>query len=738
MKQHIARVMVNLSLDRTFDYVVPNDLVKDATIGSMVRVPFGNSSRNGFIVGLPNFSKFDKLKAIQAVVSERALLPGPLLKLGEWMADYYCCSHEQAVHGLLPAVVRDQKIGKKKRKKVYLVDDIDLADILIALETRAPRQAVVVKFLVQRRSSALSRLLKTTGADHSVIKSMVKKGIVRVEEEVQERSPFSTEKIVRTQPLDLTSEQQAVFEQITKCIDAGGGEVVLISGVTGSGKTEVYLQAIAKCLDRGQEAIVLVPEIALTPQTIERFRGRFGDEISVLHSHLSAGERFDEWNKINEGRVKIAVGARSALFAPFQQLGLIVVDEEHETSYKQDSVPRYHARDVAVVRGKFENAVVVLGTATPSFESYYNTRVGKYVLARLTKRVDEQKMPRMEVVDMCNEAMASGRPQILSKRLISLTRNILEAGEQAMFFLNRRGYATQMQCTKCGYVAECEECSVNYTYHRKAEQLICHICGSVRRAPDKCPECKDAGIRYSGLGTEKVEAAVRKTFRNARVHRMDSDTMTRKESYKEVLTAFRVGEIDILIGTQMIAKGLHFPNVTLVGIIFADLTLNMPDFRAGERTFQLLVQVAGRAGRGDVQGRVVVQTYTPHHTVLTSALNHDFEAYYESEISSRMQLELPPYSHMLLIQFKGPEEAEASGAADLFRTDVASRLPEGMKMTPVRPSPILKKRGLFHYQILCYGKRIVSLSRIIKEIKSKSKLPKSVVISVDVDPYSMI
>jgi primosomal protein N' len=451
----------------------------------------------------------------------------------------------------------------------------------------------------------------------------------------------------------------------------------LLHGVTGSGKTEVYLQAIAHVLEQGRGAIVLVPEISLTPQTVERFKARFSHGpnrtlVAVLHSHLSAGERHDEWHKIRQGRARIVIGARSAIFAPIEPLGLIIVDEEHEHSYKQEEAPRYHARDVAVVRGRREGAVVVLGSATPSLESYHNVTRGKYELLELPHRADHKTMPLVRVVDMRQEARKEKGTPIFSLQLKEAITQRLEKKEQVMLFLNRRGYATSMQCPKCGYVAECPNCSVALTYHRRAQRLLCHICGHDTPAPAVCPasKCRNPAIRYAGLGTEKVEDTLTKLFPHASIRRMDSDVLKRKDDYRHILGDFKRGKIDILVGTQMIAKGLHFENVTLVGVIYADLSLHQADFRAGERTFQLLTQVAGRAGRGAVEGEVFVQAFTPFHPAIQYARRHDFTGFYDQEIEFREQLKYPPVGRVALLTLKGRNEDKVKFAADHLRKEL--------------------------------------------------------------------
>jgi primosomal protein N' (replication factor Y) len=562
---------------------------------------------------------------------------------------------------------------------------------------------------------------------------------------------------------------------------AKSSQVFLLHGVTGSGKTEIYLQAIAHTLEQGKGAIVLVPEISLTPQTVERFKARFSSGklqtlVAVLHSHLSAGERHDEWHKIRQGRARIVIGARSAIFAPVEPLGLIIVDEEHEHSYKQEEAPRYHARDVAIMRGRMENAVVVLGSATPSLESYYNCKHGKYTLLELPERVDDQKMPHVRVVDMRQAASRQrgkeGIP-IFSPQLKEAITQRLEKHEQTILFLNRRGYSTSLQCPKCGYVAQCPNCSLALTFHRQEQKLCCHICGHVAPVPSVCPneKCKNPAIRFAGTGTQRVEETLAKLFPHARVKRMDADTMKRKDDYRKVLGGFRAGKTDILVGTQMIAKGLHFPNVTLVGIIYADLALHQPDFRAGERTFQLLTQVAGRAGRGDVEGEVFVQAFAPFHPAIQYARRHDFPGFYEQEIEFREQLKYPPVSRVALLTLKGRNEDKVKFSADHLKRELekellpssaggasvpASRPDNREDGSRVRsphpgskntfsdliiagpaPAPLLRAETFYRYQIMLRTRAMSKLSQALAKIIETLALPEDVTLTVDIDPVSL-
>src|SRR5213083_1501070 len=614
-KANYIRVIIDRAIHRELDYLVPETLADRVGVGSRVRVPFRDKSTLATVVAALDHSEAEGIRPIEAVIGEAPILSEQLLELARWISAYYCCPIETVMRSLLPQVIRRAEVGWKKQLFVQPGRKID-SEALEKLRKRAPRQAELLEAILRLEAPIrASQLLRQTSLDNQTLRALVKRGLVELREEAIVRDPHADEQFIATSNLILNQEQTHALKEIALALDSPEkARPILLHGVTGSGKTEIYLQAIRAALERGHTAIVLVPEISLTPQTVERFKGRFADmqdAVAVLHSHLSEGERHDEWHKIHSGRARIVIGARSAIFAPLKNLGLIVVDEEHETTYKQEEAPRYHARDVAVVRAKIEKCVVVLGSATPSLESYHNATTGKYRLAILTQRVDEKQMPLMRIVDLRQERRKEKAAAILSEKLRTAIEERLTKKEQTILFLNRRGFSTSLLCSNCGKARDCPNCSVALTFHRSMSRLNCHLCGHTAAVPKKCPECGQDALIYVGFGTEKVESTVAQIFPNAVVRRMDADSMTRKEAYRETLRAFRAGKIDILVGTQMIAKGLHFPNVTLVGIINADLALHLPDFRAGERTFQLLTQVAGRAGRGETPGEVFVQTYTP-------------------------------------------------------------------------------------------------------------------------------
>src|SRR6266404_6986665 len=641
-----VRVIVDRAIRRELDYSVPENLAGRVGVGSRVRVPFRDKSALATVVAILEHSDAKGVRPIEAIIGEAPALSEELLELARWISAYYCCPIEVVMRSLLPQVIRRAEVGWKKQLFVQPARKIDNEEVE-KLRRRAPRQAELLEAISRLETPVRAAdLLRQTSLHNQTLRALVKRGLAELREEAVVRDPHADEQFVATSNLVLNPEQLFALKEIIQALDLPeSARPILLHGVTGSGKTEIYLQAIRAALERGRSAIVLVPEISLTPQTVERFKGRFAeaqDAVAVLHSHLSEGERHDEWHKVHSGRARIVIGARSAVFAPLKNLGLIVVDEEHETSYKQEEAPRYHARDVAVVRAKFEKCVVLLGSATPSLESYHNTLTGKFELATLTQRVDNCQMPRIRVIDLRQEKRSDRAGTILSEKLRAATAERLDKHEQTILFLNRRGFSTSLICSNCGRARDCPNCSVALTFHRSILRLNCHLCGHTAAVPKKCPECGEDALIYSGFGTEKVEATVGHIFPKAVVKRMDADSMTRKEAYRETLRAFRAGKIDILVGTQMIAKGLHFPNVTLVGIINADLALHLPDFRAGERTFQLLTQVAGRAGRGETAGEVFVQTYTPFSPSIQFARHHDFAGYFEQELEFRERCDFPP------------------------------------------------------------------------------------------------
>lgn len=747
----VARVTLDVAVRREFDYLVPEELEPSVHEGTRVKVPFGPREVMGVVTAVLDESPHGNLREIIKTVGGQALVTPPILRLVRWIADYYCCAPEIAMKAVLPDAVRKEEEGWRERLYVRALPQHG------ELPKLTKRQEDLWTIVEEWRELPLQELVRLAGTTSATIRKLEDKGLVSIAPQISERDPYAKEHILPTQPLELNEQQATALESIVESMERlakrdddeakpVGDNVFLLHGVTGSGKTEVYLQAIANALGQGKGAIVLVPEISLTPQTVERFKARFSQGpqqtlVAVLHSHLSAGERHDEWHKIRQGRARIVIGARSAVFAPVEPLGLVIVDEEHEHSYKQEEAPRYNARDLAVVRGQQEGAAVVLGSATPCMESYHNVQRKKYGLLSLTERVDNIQMPIVRVIDMRSAARKEKGVGIFSPQLREAILQRLEKNEQVMLFLNRRGWSSSLQCPECGFVAECPNCSVSLTYHRAAQQLMCHICGHVEPAPKKCPqtECGNAAIRFSGLGTEKVEAALEKGFPSARVKRMDSDTLKRKEDYRRILGDFRTGKIDILVGTQMIAKGLHFPNVTLVGIIHADLSLHIPDFRAGERTFQLLTQVAGRAGRGEVEGEVYVQSFTPFHPAIQYARRHDYVGFYEQEIEFRQQLNYPPVGRVALLTLRGRSEDRVKFVADHLRREmdtVAKELGEVVVAGPA-PAPLLRAENFYRYQIMLRTSRMPQLSRKLSALRETFQIPEDLRLVIDIDPMSL-
>ncbi|MFH1190141.1 MAG: primosomal protein N' [Candidatus Omnitrophota bacterium] len=590
----------------------------------------------------------------------------------------------------------------------------------------------------------LLKLTKWIGENYfcswgEAIGAVIPGGIKKGKESIGSRikvPEMTAEDFTITDPHVLVEEQEKALAEIVECVDKGASRTFLLHGITSSGKTEVYLQAIDAVLKLGKQAIMLVPEIALTPQTIERFISRFGHRVAVTHSHMTPAKRYLEWKKIKDGKADIVVGARSAVFAPMSRLGLIIIDEEHETTYKQDDVPRYHARDVAEERSKLNKCPLILGSATPSLESYYRAKQGIYKLIRLTKRIDDRLLPRVKIVDMRMDLATRKKIAIFSRVMLDAVDNALKAGKQVIIFLNRRGFSTFINCKKCGLVVKCRRCDAVMVYHFEEKKLVCHYCGYHQAPPDICPKCHSGYIRYSGLGTEKVESELSRAFSHVKMARMDSDTTAKKGSHDRILSRFKSGEVKMLVGTQMIAKGLDFPQVTLVGVVSADVTLNIPDFRSSERTFNLLTQVGGRAGRGEDGGEVIIQTYAPGHYAILAAAKHDYEKFYEEEIISRKELHFPPFVSLIKIVVRARnEEIARQTAAEMVET-MRAEDKDAMIAGPA-PAPMARMRGYYRYNILLKGKDKVPMCALLKKVLGNFRKPHGVLIAVDVDPISM-
>jgi len=743
----IARVQLEGSAALVLDYAIPEKMASRIGVGTRVMVPLQNQRVPAVAIELLQSSEHrGKLKEVSSIVGSRPMFTPGLLKLADWVAEYYIVPVHRVLRAMLPQAVRDKPETFLTDSHLKLVKEPP-PDVLEKMHARAPMQARVIEELRRRAGEAtLSELRRDLPSATTVVKALLKNGWITRSEIRVERDPFQTEEFLPSLPLTLTEEQKAAYDHVIAALQKPGeAKPILLHGVTGSGKTEVYLQAIAEVLKKNQTALVLVPEISLTPQTIERFKARFSekkDSIAVLHSHLSDGERHDEWFKVQEGRADIVIGARSAIFAPLERLGLIIVDEEHEPSYKQEDSPRYQARDLAVLRGRIERCPVLLGSATPSLESFQNALTGKYDLLRMTKRTDGKSMPLIRIIDMRLQrrkgtGTSIGNATILSERLRAAITTRLDQKEQTILFLNRRGFHTTLDCASCGEVVQCQDCAIPMTLHKGDNRLVCHICGARRVPPTKCPSCKEPGLKYGGFGTERVEAAVREIFPQARIARVDTDTMRRKNQLRDTLKDFRAQKLDILIGTQMIAKGLDFPNVTLVGVLNADTALNIPDFRAAERTLQLLIQVAGRAGRGELKGEVFVQTHAPHSPAIQFSRHNNFEGFCEQELEHRQAFKYPPYSHMVLVSSRGKHQTQAEFTLQTLHKRLLQGLPEGTIMGEPTPSSLAKAHGQFRFQLLMRTDRIRPLARHIQTVMETLSPPPDILVTWDVDPVSL-
>ncbi len=723
-----------------FDYLVPEQLVQRAEAGRRVRVPLGRGNRlvTGYLVDVGTKPAGSRpLKALKSVLDRHSLLPGAMLRLTEWIADYYLCDWGQVLEGVVPAGVRRQA---GTRKTTVLSIAPKAAGQLDRLEL-PNKQALVMRVLAESPEplmpGELARLAKCTQAPVAALR---RKGLItaRTERVHQHRT---TEPTVDAQPhLKLNEDQQAALKAIVRALHSRRHHTVLIHGVTGSGKTEVYIHAIREVVGFGRQAIVLVPEISLTPQTLERFRARF-ERVAVLHSHLSDAERHWQWQRIAEGRVPVIVGARSAIFAPAPHLGLIVLDEEHETSFKQETTPRYHARDVALARAGIERVPLVLGSATPSLESWHRAQRGEYELVRLPRRVLGRALPAVGTLDLRMETRARASRGAISRQLHAAIREALEDDGQVILLLNRRGFSTHIQCPACGEVMRCPDCDIALTHHRTEQIALCHYCDHQVAAPTECGKCGFAGIRYGGVGTQRLEMEVRARFPGARCLRMDTDTMQTRGSHERALAAFRSGEVQVLLGTQMIAKGLDFPNVTLVGVINADTALHLPDFRAAERTFHLVTQVAGRTGRGDKGGRVLVQTYNPEHPAIQAAVRHDYETFAAGEMPIRKMFSYPPFASMVRLVVRGPTEPSAGQFADRLAERLTMALESrraGARVLGPAPCPFTKLRGKYRFQIQLQGPDGEALRHSVQQATADLKSPEDVQWTVDVDPLDML
>jgi primosomal protein N' (replication factor Y) len=789
--------------DRPFDYVIPEKWEDVLQVGMRVTVPFGARLLQGFVVDIKSHSDVKTLKPIEAILDVTPVLNEELLRLGQYLTETTLCFAISAYQAMLPAAMKakyekeihlvneehrvrlhasiqplfagrsivpwkeientqvlsllQKEIQKGHLEVVYHVKEkgtkktVKYVAFALPVEQRneaieaLPANAMKQKQLLTLLLSAedglpLKELLEQSGASYASVKALIQKGIIHEYEMEMYRDPYEHREFTKTEPLPLTDEQKQALAPILESVRANEHRVFLMYGVTGSGKTEVYMQAIEEVLRQGKEAIVLVPEISLTPQMVERFKGRFGSQVAVLHSGLSIGEKYDEWRKIHRKEVKLVVGARSAIFAPFENLGMIIIDEEHEASYKQEENPRYHARDVAIYRARFYQCPVVLGSATPSLESFARAKKGVYQLLTLKKRMSENGLPSVTIVDM-REELRSGNRSMFSRALFEKLQDRLNKGEQSVLFLNRRGYSTFVMCRDCGHVIRCPHCDISLTYHRVQQRLKCHYCGYEEPITYRCPSCGSEHIRFFGTGTQKVEEELSKLLPEARVIRMDVDTTSRKGAHERLLAAFGEGKADILLGTQMIAKGLDFPKVTLVGVLTADTMLHLPDFRASEKTFQLLTQVSGRAGRHELPGEVVIQTYTPEHYSVELAANHDYDTFYQKEMAIRKLHGYPPFYYLTLITVSHCEITKAVAVTEKIATYLRAHLSkEAIILGPVA-SPIARLHDRYRYQCMIKYKREPNFTHVLKTVVDRYQQEMSqgeLLITIDTNPYMMM
>ncbi len=799
----VVKVIVNQSTkapDVLYDYFVPEEMEEDIRIGSRLKVPFGASNRQveAYVFDIKTRSDAKRLKSVLSVF-DRAF-DEDMLKVMKWLRDRCVCTYCDVIKAVVPRGTvnkpeewielaeadADNEITKALKelggeseindflsrfdsdrtffvkklikegvlKRTYkdkrdvksafvkaaysLVPQDKLANVLRQLQNRAPVQARMLDILSTADKVSLADLVRFSDGSYSAVRALEKKGYIKICDVQVMRNPVVH--IERDSKKELTAEQKKVLDAIDAKADSGFCEF-LLHGVTGSGKTEVFLHAIDKCISIGKKAIMLVPEISLTPQMVKRFSARFGERIAVMHSGLSLGERYDEWCRIRDGKADIVIGARSAVFAPVTDIGMIIIDEEHEQSYKSEMQPRYNTHEVAAYRARQYGAVLIRASATPKLESYYDALSGKTQLLEIQNRISKRGMPEVAIVDM-REELQKGNRTILSDLLKREIEKNLENGEQTILFLNRRGYSTFVSCRSCGFVAECPNCSISLTYHKYTDTLRCHYCGHTIKNYKKCPECGSNYIRYFGGGTQRVEEEIKAIFPDCRVMRMDNDTTSGKGGHERVLREFEKSKADILIGTQMVAKGLDFPNVTLVGVISADTSLFADDFRASERTFDLLEQVTGRAGRAEKLGRAVIQTYSPEHPAIVLASKHNYKAFYEGEIKARRAINYPPFCDIISVGFSGKNDALVKECANRFARSLSAndRLSGKARLIgPIRAS-ISKIQNKFRWQIIIKTKRGINMTEHLADATAfcrKDKNYDEILIVTDINPNTI-
>ncbi len=724
-------VYLDQSLQKALDYEVPVDLISLIKVGVRVEVPLRNGSAKGTVAFIKQEASFPTIRPILKVLSMESEFSDKQWKLAEWMSQYYATSLQKVFKCFIPPHVRR---GVKERVRIFVSLEKNHEETLrfcSELRISNPKQADVLSFLLEQTKGAFLSEILEKGCSRSSIDSLQKKKWIKLQSVTSDEELILEEEFFPVKPKTLHEEQRAALLKIEEALDLGTFSSHLIYGVTGSGKTEIYLRAIEKALSLGKGAMLLVPEVALTSQTIERFRSRFSEKIAILHHKRSLGERSSAWEELKSGKIQIVIGARSAVFAPIQNLGLIIVDEEHDSSYKQtDEQPCYHGRDVAVMRAYIEKSVVLLGSATPSIESRYNAEMGKYSLHVLRKRASNAKLPKIEIIDMKRTFEKQGGFTHFSPELLNAIKERAEKGEQTLLLLNRRGYHRMQICLECRTVAKCPHCDLSLTYHRQENYLKCHLCNYTRTVLAACPECKVPGsLEFKGFGTEHVERSLKAIFPSLRTLRMDKDTTSKKMSHEELFQQFRSHKADVLIGTQMIAKGFHFPSVTLVGVLNLDASLTIPDFRSPEQVFQLLIQVAGRAGRADLPGEVFLQTFLPDHPVIQMAAKQDYDPFYESTLEERRLFQYPPFCHFIKCEFSSLDPKIAEAQATTLFSHLCSQLPSTIELFPVAPSGHPKIKDLYRFQFLIKTPKISLVTPYLRVLNIPS-------LKIDVDPLS--
>ena len=728
-----AEVIINseaLEIDRPFTYKVPEEFNNEIKIGQIVKVPFGkgNKTSEGFILNLKNDDNIKfKTKNIAAILVKDPVIDEDDINLIEFLREKTLCKYIDAFRLLIPVGI--MKGAKAKKKKVIVLKNEDLSNI----KNPDGYKKIVEFFKTNSGKYTKSELINEHSISQYKLNKLIENEVLSIEEESVFR--YNDRVYNKDSAKTLTIEQENIIREYINSDD----KMFLLKGVTGSGKTEIYMKLVERVLLEGKSAIILVPEIALTPQMIERFKGRFGVNVALFHSKLSDGERFDEWFRVKEGKAKVIVGARSAIFLPAKNLGLIIIDEEHENTYKSEQNPKYQTKEVAEYLSELKGCKVILGSATPSIETYYRALTGEMKLLELNSRVDNKPMPPMKVIDMRNE-LKGGNKSLFSRELFIAIQERLKRKEQIILFLNRRGFSTFVSCRSCGYVFKCDECDISMTYHKNG-LLICHYCGKTKREPRECPKCHSKYVKFFGAGTQRVEEEVKKYFNNVRILRMDVDTTRDKHSYERIYNTFKNGEADILIGTQMVSKGLDFKNVTLVGILAADMSINIPDYRAAERTFQIITQVAGRAGRGDKQGEVLIQTYTPQHYSLQYAVNYDYEGFYEKEFTVRAMMKYPPFGKLLLINGTSKKEELLKNFMHKITMMIKPLVESCLDIEILGPIPcmISKVKENYRWQIVIKGEFDSYFSKNIKEIlyDENKNVYNDIRISMDINPNNL-